>query len=386
MHEFLYHGENFDGQNMMYYTNVLRTKLFSRCVVIAGLSSLLSVNAFSSPVFSKAIPLAAARYEINGPALCATAKHTLAYLNKGTNYDPQVIHPGKVLPISLSRIKATLRFICVNQGKLNDPLFVKKNFDFIRWQPDIHHAKRFSINKPLLKKLPQDRILMTKYYVHLAKASLKPTVKMPYAIYGIPKDEQTLTFEQAKVKPHLIRFHYGKQAILAGALDAEDVPKLAYVSRDDLESALMQGTIVADFGGIIGHKIFNVHRNNDIEYDRVKPPYEQERYWYFKQVDGIKGYGKDSEHKITIHNGVTFAADLTQFGLGKLLMVQYPGKSGVVVTQAGILADTGGAFTDNLYQVDFLAGAYQGKAAYVQATRHLPNYVNAYFMVLKKTS
>lgn len=344
----------------------------------------LSLQVVATPRFSLESPKPDSRYEINGPALCATATETLAYLNKGAAYDPQVIHPGKVSPISLLQIKATLQFICQHQAQLNDPAFVKKHFDFIRWQPDMAHAKQFSARKPLLQNLPQDRILMTKYYVHAAKASMKTSITRPYAIYALPIDEQSLTIEQAKIKPNLVRLTYGKQAILKGALDKRNIPVLAYVSRDDLESALMQGTIVADFGPGVGQKTLNVHRNNNIEYDRLKPPYEQERYWYFKPVDGIKGYGKDSDHKITVNSGVTFAADLTQLGLGKLLMVQYPDKSGTLITRAGILADTGGAFTDNLYQVDFLTGIYQGKKAYIQATRDLPDYVNAYFMVLKK--
>jgi len=288
---------------------------------IAGLSFVLNHQALAAPRFALATPASDARYEIDGAALCATAKETYDYLNKGVAYDPQVIHQGNVLPVSLSRIKATLLFICQHQAQLNDPVFVKKHFDFIRWQPDVEQVKRFSANKPLLKNLPQDRILMTKYYVHAAKASSRPTVAMPYAIYGLPKDEQSLTIEEANKKSGLTRLHYGKQAVLAGALNGKGVPELAYVSRDDLESALMQGTIVANFGGAVGQKTFNVHRNNNIGYDRLKPPYEQDRYWYFKQVDGIKGYGKDSDHKITVNTGVTFAADLTQLGLGKLLMV-----------------------------------------------------------------
>ena len=343
----------------------------------------LTFQAFSAPSFTSDDPLAGDHSEVNFLALCATAKQTLAYLNKGAAYDPQVIHQGKVLPINLSRIKATLKFICQNQTKLNDPVFIKEHFDFIHWKPDSGQAKRFSANKPLLQNLPHDRILMTKYYVHLAEASIQPSVAKPYAIYALPKDEQNLSLEQANAMPKLTRFHYGKQAILAGALNGNNVPILGYVSRDDLESALMQGTIVADFGRTIGRKILNVHRNNNIEYDRLKPPYEQNRYWYFKEVDGIKGYGKDSDHKITVNPEVTFAADLTQFGLGKLLMIQYTEKSGTIITRMGILADTGGAFTNNLYQVDFLAGAYQGKDAYIKATRNLPDYVNAYFMVLK---
>lgn len=354
--------------------------------LLLTLSLFLSVNPyiFAAAVFSRALPVANTRYEIDGPALCKTAKQTLAYLNKGKAYDPEVIHPGKALPIPISRIKATLLFICRNQHKLNDPNFVRQHFEFIRWQPDIAHAKQFATNRSLLRNLPNDRILMTKYYVHLANASMKPSKTMPYALYALPKDEQNLSLERADANPNLIRFKYGKQAILTGALNAKNVPKLAYLSRDDLEAALMQGTIVADFGGSRGRKIFNVHRCNGIAYDKIKPAYEQERYWYFKQVDGIKGYGKDSNNKITVDIGVTFAADLTQLGLGKLLMVQYPDPSGILITKAGILADTGGAFSDNLYQVDYLAGTYRNREEYFRSTAHLPDFVYAYFMVVKK--
>ena len=345
---------------------------------------LLSHPALAAPQLTHTTPLPDAHYGINAPALCETAGQTLAYLNQGTAYDPNAIHPGTALPIPLSRIKATLRFICKHQAQLNDPIFVQKHFEFIRWQPDMEQVKRFAANKPLLKQLPSDRILMTKYYVHLANASIHPTKDKPYAIYALPKDEQALTIEQTNTRPDLTRFHYGKQAILAGVLDGKHVPVLAYVNRDDLESALMQGTIVADFGEPLGQKTLNVHRNNNIAYDRNKPPYEQERYWYFKRVGGIKGYGKDAEHKITINTEVTFAGDLTQWGLGKLLMVQYPAKDGGITTRVGVLADTGGAFVDNLYQVDFLAGTYRGKAGFLQASRDLPDYVHAYFMVLKR--
>lgn len=347
--------------------------------------SLLSLSlVYAAPKFISATPAGNAKYDINGVALCVTAKHTLAYINHGAAYDPLVIHSGHVLPIDIRRIKATLMFICQHQTQLNDPQFLRQHFEFIHWLPDTEHAKHFSANKPLLKNQPHDRVLMTKYYVHLAKASTVPTARTPYALYALPADEQNLTFEQANLRPDLIRFQYGKQAILAGALNGKAVPKLAYLNRDDLESALLQGTLVADFGNEMGRKIFNVHRSNNIPYDRLKPPYAQERYWYFKQVDGIKGYGKDSDHKITVNPEVTFAADLAQFGLGKLLMIQYPDQSGMLISKAGILADTGGAFADNLYQVDYLAGVYQGKEAYFHATRHLPDYVDAYFMILKQ--
>jgi len=345
----------------------------------------MSVQASATPRFVPEAPLPAPHYAINGSALCATAKETLSYLNKGSHYDPRVIHEGKVMKLPLARVKATLAFICQHQHELNDAAFVKKHFDFIRWYPDMEQTKALRLNKPLIANLPQDKILMTKYYVHRAKASMKRTLAYPFALYALPKDEESLTLEQADAKPGLTRFQYGKQAILNGALANKNIPVLAYVNRDDLEAALMQGTIVADFGDHDYQvKIFNVNRCNNIAYEKDKNPYKQERYWYFKQVEGIKGYGKDADYKITVNSEVTFASDLEQFGLGKLLLVQYPDRAGKIVTRAGIFADTGGAFQKNLYQIDFLMGSYAGREAFNHASHNIPDYVTAYFMVLKK--
>jgi len=342
----------------------------------------LSCTLSAKPSFIPATPDFSGRYGIQGQALCHTAKNTLAYLAKGQAYDPLVIHEGKAVKIPLAKIKATLQFVCTHQQQLNDPAFLQKHFRFIRWYPDQEQSRQVK-GKPLLAHLPHDRILMTKYYVHRALASATWRPDKPYPLYGLPKDEQHLTVEQASKQSALLRFRYGKQAILKGALQQKDVPVLGYFSREDIEAALMEGTIVADFGPLSGEKTFNVHRCNEVPYDKNKTPYSQERYWYFKEVDGVKGYGKDADHKITVMPQVTFAADLAQLGLGKLLFIQYKDKAQKTVSQLGLLADTGGAFTNNLYQVDYLAGSYFGLHEYQQAARHLPDYVAAYFMVLK---
>lgn len=352
-----------------------------KLVVLLG-ALMSGTSVLAAPHFAPSKPIQSGNYVINGPALCATAKETLAYLNKGVSYDPEVIHGGRVMKLPLERVKATLLFICQHQNQLNNPAFIQKHFDFVRWYPDMQSASRFKSKTSLIAKIPKDKVLMTKYYVHLAKLANKPSLASPFALYAIPNDERDLTLESANAKPYLTRFKYGKQAILKGALNKEKVPVLAYLNRDDLEAALLQGTIVAKLGN--KHPaIFNVHRCNNIAYDKTKDPYKQERYWYFKKVDGIKGYGKDADHKITVNPETTFAADLKQFGLGKLLMVQYPGAKGQVITRAGILADTGGAFQNNLYQIDYLSGTYRGKEAFYRANHHLPDYVTAYFMVLK---
>ncbi|KTC85467.1 hypothetical protein [Legionella drozanskii] len=346
-------------------------------------SLLVSIQVIAAPRFIAAEPRSSTHYDINAPVLCKTATETLAYLNKGSQYDPRVIHGGKVFTVPLSRVKATLAFICQHQTELQDPAFVKKHFDFVRWYPDLEQTKLLRVGKPLIANLPNDKILMTKYYVPRAKVLDRSTATHPYALYGLPRDEEALTLEEADAKPGLIRFQYGKQAILNGALANKNIPALAYLKRDDLEAALMQGTIVADFPNRQS-KTFNVHRCNKVPYDKAKNPYKQERYWYFKPVDGIKGYGKDADHKITVDSEVTFAADLEQFGLGKLLMVQYPDKTGKMMTKVGVFADTGGAFQNNQYQVDFLSGSYTSSDAFYQANKDLPNYVMAYFMILKE--
>lgn len=346
----------------------------------------LSLQAIAAPRFVAVEPPLGLTDHMNSKALCETAKETLAYLNQGQAYDPQVIHEGKLFVLPLSRVKATLDFICKHQQELNDPRFIKQHFDFYRWYPDLAQTKRLRTKKTLIANTPFDKILMTKYYVHRAKASARPTQDCPYALHALPLDEVNLTLEEAKANPSLTRFQYGKQAILKGALVDKKVPVLAYLSREDLEAALMQGTVMASFGEHPRQeKTFNVHRCNDIAFDKAKHPFQQDRYWYFKPVKGIKGYGKDAEYKITVQSEVTFAADLKQLGLGKLLMVQYPDEKGNQVMRAGILADTGGAFQNNGYQVDFLAGSYPNQAAFHQAVRHLPDYVSAYFMVVKSS-
>lgn len=344
---------------------------------------LLTVKvAFCSADIKSASPPVIGTLKINTQALCNTAKETLSYLKYGPTYDPQVIHEGHIFKVPMPKIKETLTFICAHQSQMSNPEFVSKHFNFYRWYPDRTQINTVHVSKSLIKRIPLDKILMTKYYVHLAHAKTRKTPQFSYPIYGVPPDEAHLSIEEAEKSPHLIRFQYGKQAILKGALNQKDVPVLAYVKRDDLEAALLQGTLVAVFPNG-KEKIFNVHRDNHVPYDKNRAPYAQERYWYFKEVHGIKGYGKDAYHKITVQPLTTFAGDLTHFGLGKLLMVQYHNAQNITESRMGILADTGGAFANNQYQVDYLSGSYANVQAFAQANKHLPDYVQAYFLVVK---
>ncbi len=151
---------------------------------------LLTTSLSAAPHFVVSQPLPAARYYINGAALCFTAKETLAYLNKGPYYDLRVIHVGNVVRLPLNRIKNTLHFICQHQRELNDPAFVKKHFEFIRWYPDKEGAERFKHKSNLIAHIPADKILMTKYYTHLAKGSKTHSASHPYALMVYRKMKQ----------------------------------------------------------------------------------------------------------------------------------------------------------------------------------------------------
>ena len=311
--------------------------------------------------------------------LCLVAKSTLNYLNQGQKYDPKAIHSRLLnsYGVSLEDTKATLQSVC--QPKLNGS--VDQNFRALRWLPDKQHAQTFAEKKPLLQRLPQDKLLMTKYYVRKINAQPQASQSHSFALYGLPFDETSLSIQEASLQPTLTRYRYGKQKILSGFLHQQKLaPALVWVNRSDLEAALLQGTAVATLNQ--RNRIFNVHRNNNIAYDRTIKPEQQERYWYFREVSHIQGYGKDAGLKVNIIPQVTIAGDVYQLGLGKVMLLEY--KLGQQTKrELVVMADTGGAFEDNLYQIDYLSGYYANWDEYYAANKHLPDYVKAWILVKK---
>ena len=53
------------------------------------------------------------------------------------------------------------------------------------------------------------------------------------------------------------------------------------------------------------------------------------------------------------------------------------------ISRVGILADQGGAFDGNLFQLDLLVNSYTGWTDYHQANKHLPDYAKAWMMLVK---
>ena len=335
--------------------------------------------------------------------LCTVAKNSNAYINShnsGNETDPVAVHQGKELPehVTLERVQNTLGFICKTyvsdvrtkqKSRLQDAEFLKQNFDFYRWYPDTTTALNISkkstnaAKNRLLTGIPDNQLFITKYYTKLLKASPVKTAEFNQALFALPFDEQGLTAEQAELQKHtLTRFKYTRQEVIEGKISELNLAKpLVWISEDGLHDVLLQGTGVLEVEGIT--RYFNVHRNNGISYDYSIGKTEQARYWYFAEVPSVMGYGKTLESKIAVKPQVTFAGNMQDLGLGKLIMINYS-LNGQSVSQMGILADTGGAFDDNRFQLDFLVDSYYGWSDYHQANKHLPDYANTWIMLLKE--
>lgn len=329
--------------------------------------------------------------KVDNKKISNVSKEVLAYLKRGYDYDPIANHKGKYKGVNtpISKVVETLEFIQkiadedieTGNNRLSSSQFIVKNFELIRWEADPNGVSQLAPSKPLLKNLPEDKILITKYYVKLGQGSHHKTQEKNISLYGLPFDEEGLSLEAGDSKKG-VRFKFGKQEILKGVLDKPKVlaPTLVYLNRQDLEDSLMQGTIVVELEGT--KKYFNVHRNNGIAYDRLKKPYEQERYWYFKEVNGILGYGKDTENKIAIETEVTVAGDIAFFGLGKVFLISRV-ENNETILRITVLADTGGAFENNQFQLDWLSGQYKNFADYQSNNKQISDYASVWLLVVK---
>ncbi|MBA6391624.1 MltA domain-containing protein [Colwellia sp. BRX10-3] len=331
-------------------------------------------------------------------ALCDVADKTKHYLTK-FSADKFAVHSGTIFDesVTLARVDQTLKFICQTyredvranrQSRLHDENFLTENFDFYRWTPDIATAQKIAIKSTnarktsMLNAIPNDKIFLTKYYTKLLTASEVKTPVYNQALYALPYDELGLTLIEANNDLTITRNKYTRQEVIAGVLDDKKLAKaLIWLTEEALHDVLLQGTGVVDVNG--KRRYFNVHRNNGIAYDYAIGKREQARYWYFSEVPSIMGYGETLDSKIALTPQVSFAGNVAELGLGKLFMVSYPQAEGQI-SRLGVLSDQGGAFDDNLFQLDLLADSYYGWEDYHQANKHLPDYAKAWLMLMKR--
>jgi hypothetical protein len=356
------------------------------------------ISCSSKAIFKHDNPDIAKESVFNDEALCRVAESTKHYLVQNEK-DEYAVHGGEGLgvDISLQRVIETLSFICQVQeedhhsgsvSRLGDPEFLYEHFDFYLWQADRAMATdiaRGSTNKNKSEKLlgiPEEKILLTKYYTKLLQGSAVRTDEFSQALYAVPHDEYGMTEKEiSENTSRLTRFSYMRSQIINGVLLNKQLAKpLIWISEDALHDVLLQGTGIIREGDRI--RYFNVHKNNGIEYNYLIGMTEQERYWYFSEVDGVLGYGGDLEDKIRLFPQVSLAGDVEQLGLGKLFLVQYE-SGGASRKHLAVLADEGGAFKNNLFQLDLLVGSFYGWRDYYEANKHIPDYAKVWLMLKK---
>jgi hypothetical protein len=319
--------------------------------------------------------LPSSKVNFNQKDLLTVLVNTRKYFQDYSSADPDILRPGILTAqgVTVPDVLKTLDFmvavlkedIANNRAtRLQNPKFINSNFRVIKW----------TAYNPKDKKQKQLRI--TKYAVFTHPGSRKKTSTFNTPIYSLKENANNDKFYT----------RYTKQDVLSGIYEPGGkefgkVQSLAYLTRTGLEEALMQGTILINFTD--GYQaFFNVDRNNGMSYVRGLKATAQKRYWYFREVNAIKGYGYKIDAKISIKPGVTFAGDVLNVGLGKVIVIEHT-KGGRKHLQMGVMADTGGAFLPNLYQLDFLAGIFKSQKEFGQNISQLPEYATAYFLIKK---
>ncbi len=345
-----------------------------------------AVDEFGQPVFQidgrslfRDRPLPNSRIVTAPLKLLQVLRNTRQYFQDYGATDPVVQREGILAAqgVTLADVLNTLDFMIATLTedisnkrpiRLQDPAFINKHFRVIQWLP---HNPR--------DRQQTQQLRLTNYAVFTHTGSRQRTATFNTALYALPErqpDEPEDTFYK----------QFTKQQVLAGIFEPGGalygrVQPLAYLTRAAFEDALMQGTILVNFTDG-SQAFFNVDRNNGIAFVKGVNPYDQRRYWYFRQVAAIKGYGSRIENKINIEPEVTFAGDVWNIGLGRVVVIEDT-RSGHSKLRLGVIADTGGAFAPNLYQLDFLAGIFPNRSTYQSVARTLPGYVRGYILIKK---
>lgn len=304
-------------------------------------------------------------------ALLSIIKDTLRYFN--TYSATSGLYPTNDW-LSCDRVKQTLEFVAATIEKdlqsgnfrILDPQFIQENFKALKWSAD---SKQASKNNP---DFPVDgRIRLTNYAVFCVEGSSVKTASCPYALY--------------QLQDPALQKKYTKQEVLAGALDAAvrygKVKPLVWLSRDGIEDALMQGTIAVRMpqGNI---DVFGLDCNNGIIYDKaIKDPRDQKRYWFYRRVACSGAPAHEAARLIAQRAQVVFAGDIQNLGIGKLIALKYPDPiSGKSSLRLGVLADTGSAFSSNLYQLDLFAGLFTSRQHFSQYMKTSPQFADAFIL------
>jgi hypothetical protein len=351
------------------------------------ISPSLFANQYSHLFSPSPPPFKHERITTNSTRLLQAAKVAHKYF-KSKNKKDVLLTKRTAIPnrlISHKKANETLAFIIKTieedkqkrKKRILSPHFIERHFNFVKWSGDQKAAKRNEVFIPKWPdggRLKPGRIKITNYAVFTIKGSPVKTKTYPCALYEIKSSKFKETY----------RLLFTKQQILKGILEKPHYKKgvrpLVWVTRKGLEEATMQGTALVVMPN--GRKRYiNVHLSNKMKYDKkIKSRKEQRGYWYFKDV--TKRQKRDL--KIIDLGKTIFAGDLAHLGLGKVIALRYTNPlTNKNEVRIGVLADSGSAFFDNLYQLDLYAGIFKSRKAFNKQIRSLPNTAEAYILVKK---
>lgn len=299
--------------------------------------------------------------------------NTREYYRKFSSEDPVINRVGFLGAegITINDLLKTLDYLieitqedidAKRPSRLKNADFINQNFKVIRWYPYNPNDKTQTQN-----------IRITKYAIFTHEGSKTKTSVFNIPLYGLKSDDM---FYKKYTKQDVLKGIFEK----GGKEQGKAVP-LVYLTREGLEEALMEGTLLVKYKDGKS-EFFNVDRNNGIAYVKGLDRKRQKRYWYFKQVNSINGYGNKIENRIKVEPGVTFAGDVFNVGLGRIVVLNY-NLNGKNKTKIGVIADTGGAFLPNLHQLDYLAGIFKTRQDFINYSKNLPPFVNVYFLIKK---
>ncbi len=281
---------------------------------------------------------------------------------------------------SHAEAQATLRWLVeveradrgASAQRLLSPDFLAEHLRFRQWVPDRAGAEARGI------ALGEGEIRLTKYLAWRVTGRRTREPGFDCALYEVPTDELHVNVAG---RTDLMRYRFTRREVLDGAFEAGGpaaggARALAWLPRSAVHEALMQGTVVVVFP--TGPELtLNVHRNNGVAWrpEVARQPELQGRLWYFREVVGLQGYGGDD--KVLLHPRVVVAGDVLSLGLGSLFALVWAAQ-GQEYMRLVVLADTGGAFHPNLFQLDWLVGTFANRTAFETAASAMPDRVRAF--------
>lgn len=258
------------------------------------------------------------------------------------------------------------------KSRLQDPGFLAQNFSWVAWMPDGHraHSERNKLPKSITQ-MSKTEILLTNYAVFRIDGSYKRTSKYNHALYNLRNES--------------LASKYSRSEILAGALHKYDtcVQPLVWVTKAGLEQALMQGSVIVSMPDG-KERNFHIHLHNNKPYQAHLDVDSQQRYWFFREVQDTANLPSYHKFRVTQAANALFAGNVKAFGMGTIVCLKY---FNPVIKKhelaLGVLADTGGAFINNTYQLDFFAGVFDSHADFKKHISTLSDTASAYFLIKK---